>query len=185
MAGEADRDRLLKEIVDIELRMFMAVLTPGPSACQENPEALKLMRRGSFSVLSTETLESYLSDLQEALEDGRNLMELKYARIDNLVPPLSTNPLIGKIVDIEGAWMKDLAGRYPLSFKGRAEYSAGIYLRSELETYSDKTLELYFRDVSTASEAGRNLTEERYTYIFKQIGYDSIADMERERQQAG
>jgi len=176
---KADREKLLDEIVAIELRMFMAVLTPGPSACQENPEALKLMRRGSFSVLSTETLESYLGDLQEAMEDGRNLMELKYARIDNLVPPLSASPLIGKIVEIEAAWMEELAGRYPLSFKGRAEYSAGIYLRSELETYSDRTLELYFSDVSTAAGAGRNLTEERYTYIFKQIGYDSIADMER------
>ena len=62
-----DRGRILDEIVAIELRMFMAVLTPGPSACQENPEALKLMRRGSFSVLSTETMESYLGDLQEAL----------------------------------------------------------------------------------------------------------------------
>jgi len=182
---EADREKLIDEIVAIELRMFMAVLTPAPSACQENPEAVKLMRRGSFTVLSTETLESYLGDLQEALEDGRNLMELKYARIDNLVPPLSTNPLIGKIVEIEGAWMKDLAGRYPLSFKGRTEYSAEIYLRSELETFSDRTLDLYFRDTSTAAEAGRNLTEERYAYIFKQIGYDSIEDMEKERQQVG
>ena len=120
----------------------------------------------------------------EALEEGTNLMEMKYARIDDLVPPLSTSPFIDKIVDIEGGWMKDLAGKYPLAFKGRAEYSAGIYLRSELETYSDRTLELYFGDVSRAAAEGRNLTEERYTFIFKQIGFDSIEAMERERQQA-
>jgi hypothetical protein len=185
MAGEADRDRLLDEIVDIELRMFLGVLSAGPSACQENPDALRLMRRGSFCVLSTETLESYLSDLQEALDENTNLMEMKYARIDNLVPSLKENPLIDRIVDIEGAWMKDLAERYPLAFKGRAEYSAGIYLRSELETYSDRTLELYHGDVSKAAAEGRNLIEERYAYIFKQIGYDSIADMEKERQGAG
>ena len=184
MAGEADRDGLLNEIVDIELRMFLSVLTASPSACQEHPDAQKLMRTGSFCVLSTETLESYLADLQEALDEGTNLMELKYARIDNLVPPLRDNPLIDRIVEIEGAWMKDLAERYPLAFKGRVDYSAGIYLRSELETYSDKTLELYFEDVSKAAAEDRNLTGERYTYIFKQIGYDSITDMEAKLQQA-
>jgi hypothetical protein len=185
MSGESDHEKLLNEIIDIELRMFLAVLSASPSACQEQPDALRLMRRGSFCVLSAETLESYLSDLQEALEEGTNLMEMKYARIDDLVPPLSTSPFIDEIVDIESGWMKDLAGKYPLAFKGRAEYSAGIYLRSELETYSDRTLELYFGDVSRAAAEGRNLTEERYTFIFKQIGFDSIDAMERERQQAG
>jgi len=184
MAEQKDREELLREITDIELRMFLAVQTTFPSACQEQPEAFKLMRKASFYVLSNETLESYLKDIQEALEENRNLMELKYARIDDLIPCLNDNPLIDKIVEAESRWLKELAERYPLTFKGRAEYSAGVYLRSELETYSNETLELYFTDVSRAIEEGRNLTEERYTFVFRQTGYDSIDDVENERKQA-
>jgi hypothetical protein len=184
MAERKEREELLKEIVDIELRMFLSVQTDIPSECQEQPETFKLMRKGSFQVLSTDTLESYLNDVQEALEEGRNLVELKYARIDNLLSCLNTNPIIDKIVEIESRWMKELAERYPLTFKGRAEYAAEIYLRSELETYSNNTLELYFKDTSEAAEAGRNLTEERYTFVFQQTGYESIEDVELERKQA-
>ncbi|MFC1847802.1 DUF4125 family protein [Chloroflexota bacterium] len=179
-----NREELLKEITDIELRMFLSLQTVYPSACQEQPETFRLMRTASFKVLSDETLESYLEDVREALDENRNLMELKYARIDNLIPCLNENPLIDKIVEIEGRWLEELAGRYPHTFRGRTDYSAGIYLRSELETYSDKTLELYHRDVSGAAGEGRNLTEERYRFIFQQAGYESIDDMESERRQA-
>lgn len=176
-----NHEQLLTEITDIELRMFLSVLTASPSVCQEQPDTFKLMRKGSFYVLSYETLESYRNDLEEAIEEGRNLVELKYARIDDLIPSLNDNPLIDRIVDIESRWMKELAEKYPSSFKGRVSYSVGTYLRSELETFSDKTLELYFNDISRAMDEGRNLTEERYTFIFNQIGYGSIDDMERER----
>ena len=184
MAEQKDREELLREITDIELRMFLAVEPSIPSACQEQPETFKLMRKASFYVLSNETLESYLKDLQEALDENRNLMELKYARIDDLIPCLNNNPIIDKIVEAEGRWLKELAERSPLTFKGRADYAAGVYLRSELETYSNETLESYFKDVSKAMEEGRNLTEERYTFIFQQTGYDSIDDMESERKKA-
>jgi hypothetical protein len=56
--------------------------------------------------------------------------------------------------------------------------------RSELETYSAKTLESYYRDVVDAVGAWRNLTEERYAFIFRESGYDSIDDVENERTQA-
>jgi hypothetical protein len=181
MTQQKNRDDILREIVSIELRMFMAVEPVIPSACQEQPEALKLMRRASHHVLSTGTLESYLADLQEATDDDRNLMSLKYARIDDLVDRLSSNPLIDRIVEVEARWLKDLEERYPLTFVGRSEFAAGVYLRSELETYSDRTLDLYWNDVSRALEEGRNLTEERYTFLFREIGHDSIDDVERER----
>ena len=184
MAEQKNREELLREITDIELRMFLAVEPSIPSACQEQPETFKLMRKASFYVLSNETLESYLKDIQEALDENRNLMELKYARIDNLIPCLNTNPIIDKIVEAEARWLKELAERYPLTFKGRADYAAGVYLRSELETYSNETLESYFKDVSKAMEEERNLTEERYTFIFRQTGYDSIDDVESERKKA-
>ena len=71
-----------------------------------------------------------------------------------------------------------------MTFRNRAEFAAGTYLRSELETYSDRTLELYLRDLTSALDEGINLTAERYTYLFKQLGYNSINDMEHERKKA-
>jgi hypothetical protein len=184
MAGNKSSEELLHDIVAIELRMFLTVQTSGPTTCQEQPETFKLMRRTGFHVLSPETLESYINDLQEAMEENRNLIELKYARIDSLIPPLSDNPLIEKIVEVEGRWLKELEKRYPLTFRGRADFATGVYLRSELETYSDRTLELYYKDVCKALAESKNLTAERYTYLFKQIGYNSIEDVERERGKA-
>ena len=163
---QKDREKLLQEVISTELRMFLAVETSIPSACQEQPETFKLMRRAGHHVLSTETLESYLKDLLEAVEENRNLMTLKYARIDNLVPCLNVSPTIDKIVEAEGRWLEELAQRYPLTFQGQSDYAAGVYLRSELETYSDKTLELYFKDISKALEEGGNLSVERCIFIF-------------------
>ena len=184
MSGKRSHDELLHEIVSIELRMFLTVQTDTPTICQEQPETFKLMRKAGFHVLSTETLESYLDDLEEAVEENRNLVTLKYARIDNIVPPLSDNPLIDKIVGIESRWLKELEQKYPSTFRDRAGFATGVYLRSEMETYSDRTLELYFKDVSRALEEGENLTAERYTYLFQQLGYHSIEDMEREIKKA-
>ena len=184
MAGNKNVEELLRDIVAIELRMFLTVQTAGPTTCQEQPETFKLMRRAGFSVLSAETLESYLKDLQEALDEDRNLITLKYARMDELIPILNDNPAIGKIVEIEQRWFKELDQKYPLTFRSRAEFAAGTYLRSELETYSDRTLELYLSDLTRANDEGRNLTAERYTYLFKQLGYDSIDAVENERKKA-
>lgn len=131
----------------------------------------------THSVLSTETLESYLGDLNKAKVVSRNLLTEKYARMDNKIPPLKTNPTIDNVVKIEERWMKELSEKYPHTFKVGTSFKA--YLSSELETYSDKTLTLYFKDVSKAEKEGRNLAEERYTMLFKQTGYGSIAEVER------
>jgi len=40
-------------------------------------------------------------------------MTLKYARMENLIPPLSVNPLIDKIVDMELKAHKEMLSRYP------------------------------------------------------------------------
>ena len=184
MAVNKSREELLHDIVAIELRMFLTVQTSGPTTCQEQPETFKLMRRAGFHVLSAETLQSYLQDLEEALDEDRNLVTLKYARIDELIPCLNDNPIIGKIVGIEERWFKELEKKYPATFRNRADFAAGIYLRSELETYSDRTLELYLKDLTKALDEGINLTAERYTYLFKQLGYNSIDDMEQERKRA-
>ena len=178
MAEKEDKHKeLLGRIIEIELNMFMRVKTAEPAACQEHPDTFRVMREMNHFYYSDETLQSYLDDLEQALASGRNLLTEKYARMDNLIPPLKDNPLIAEIVGIEQAWMDELRLQYPLTFKNPAE-RFGIYFSSELETYSDATIELIFNDLTGAKEEGRNLAEERYSLLFGRIGYGSIAEVE-------
>jgi hypothetical protein len=179
---KGNRKELLDNIIKFELDMFEQVRTSEPSLCKDRPETFRVMRGMTHSVLSTNTLQSYLGDLQKAKAEGRNLLTEKYARMDNMIPPLKTNRLIDDIVKLESCWMKELSQKYPRSFRGGSG-SFELYLSSELETYSDETLELYFGDVSRAGKEGRNLAEERYTKLAQQIGYSSIDEMERKREQ--
>jgi hypothetical protein len=171
------REELLRSIIQIELDMFERVRAAEPSLCQQRPETFKAMREMTHSVLSSATLGSYFEDLNKAEAEGRNLLTEKYARMDNRIAPLKSNPVINDIVKIEVRWMRDLSRKYPHTFKNTPRFK--IYISSELETYSDKTLELYFEDVSKAEKKKRNLSEERYTMLFQQIGYSSIAEVEK------
>ena len=174
--AEKSRQELIKSIVEMELDMFNRVRTAEPSLCKDRPETFRVMREMTHSALSTEVLESYLADLSQAKAEGRNLLTEKYARMDNRIPPLKNNPRIDDIVEIEVRWMKELSDKYRI-FEGGPSFK--IYLSSELETFSDKTLELYFEDISKADKEGRNLAEERYTRMFQRIGYSSIAEAEK------
>ena len=170
-------EELLNQIIEIELEMFKKVRTINPSLCQEQPEAFKVMRGMTHCVLSLETLESYLDDLQTAQKEGRNLLTEKYARIDDRIPPLKINPVISKIIEIEGNWLKEFSVKHPQIIKTEL-IGFERYLSSELETYSDRTLDLYFKDISRAKKEGKNLAEERYNKLAKKLGYDSLHDME-------
>lgn len=81
--------------------MFQKVRTIEPALCQDLPETFEIMREMNHSVLSLESLKSYLNDLNVALSKKRNLLTEKYARMNNTIPPLNNNPLIKEIVSIE------------------------------------------------------------------------------------
>lgn len=168
---------LLKKIVKIELDMFQKIRTIEPSLCQDLPETFEIMREMNHSILSLESLKSYLNDLKVALSKKRNLLTEKYARMNNTIPPLNKNPIINKIVSIEAEWMGQLSQKYPTSIKYRAKHFAS-YLSCELETYSDETLGLYYNDILCAKRENRNLAEERFTYLFNKLGYKSIQEVE-------
>ncbi|MBD3255125.1 MAG: DUF4125 family protein [Candidatus Lokiarchaeota archaeon] len=171
------KEKLINKIINLELEMFQKVRTSQPSLCQEHPHAFKLMREMGFSVLSEETLCSYLDDLITAKRKKKNLLTEKYARMNNIIPPLKNNSIIGDIVHIEKEWMKRLNQRYPNTIKGKITYFEN-YLSCELETYSDKTLNLYFRDIKKAVESDLNIIEMRYEYLFRKLGYESIQEKE-------
>lgn len=178
-----DRKDLLDQVIAVETDMFGRVRAAEPSLCQERPETFKTMRAMTHSAVSDETLAAYLQDLEQAQAEGVNLLTLKYARMEGKIGPLKENPEIEQIVGIEEGWMMELAEKYPNTIKGGPGF--GVYLASELETYSDGTLALYLRDVTEAQKQGRNLAEERYNWLFDRIGMGSIEQAEEKARNAG
>lgn len=172
-----ERETLIEEIVDREWDMMKAVVSDGRSLCQERPGTFRAMRGMSHSVLSRDTLASYLGDLRNAFAKGRNLVTEKYARMEGKIPPVSQCPLIPRIVAIELEWMRQLCELFPLTFQPSTA-SFARYEACELETYSDATLTLLYRDALGAREAGRNLVRERYENLFQTLGQWTLAEVE-------
>ncbi len=186
------KEALIQEILEAELGMFLSVQAQEPVSCQQDPDGFRATRGAQFSVWSEQTLASYREDLEKAVEEGRNLMTLKYARMDNLIPKLQEDilveNLIEQIVTIQVAWQKEMIEKYPyLMRRGRPleEGDEGLetasfvnYLRGELETYSAETLAHLYKDVSESQENERNLTEAIYENMVKSHGYASVQEAE-------
>ncbi|MDY6029144.1 MAG: DUF4125 family protein [Acidaminococcaceae bacterium] len=176
--SEQEKNELLEKIIAIEAEMFVKV-NEGQSdkvECQKQLKTFHAMRYMSFAVLSGETLQAYWEDLQFALQDERNLVMEKYARMDDLIPVINESGMIDDIVAVEVEWMTDLHARYPLSINMSPAFAR--YARCELETYSDQTLELYLRDVLEAKKMNINLVEERYKILYRGMGFKSLEEVE-------
>jgi hypothetical protein len=180
--------KLLARVLEAEWQMFVRVRSARPAACQSAPDNFKTIRASLFETWTEAMLASYLGDLEEAEAQGRNLLSEKYARMDNLIPPLSNNPLIDIIVTIESNWQEDLQQRYPALYqrccRGMDETgdgrNFGVYLGCELETYGEQTLQLYFDNLGAALAAGRNLAIEALQRLVRKNGYDSLEHAESE-----
>jgi len=174
-----DRDSVIEQILEIEVEMFLRVPAEEETSCRTHMSDMKLHRRGQFAGWSNNTCLSYLEDLKKAKDAGRNLMTLKYARMDNLIPPLNDSQRIPKILDRFVDWQKAFIAQYPaIMSRGRDMADFANYLRSELETYSDRTLELLAADVDAAVQEGRNLSMEVYLTLARQSGYATLNDLE-------
>ena len=181
-------ESIINDILDLELEMFLAVKAKEPAACQENPERFRDMRKAQFWPWSKDALESYLQDLKDAVRAGRNLFTLKYARMDNLIPRLNAHPAVSGIAEAQLLWQRKLADEYPKTVgRGRSledgdEKLGGgsflVYVRSELETYSDRTLSLLERDVLGHLEARTNMSRIVYEKMFTDLGYQSLDEAE-------
>lgn len=182
------KSEFLDKVLEMEWQMFVRVKSAHHAACQSAPNNFKMIRSSLFETWTEEMLESYLDDLRQAETDQRNLLTEKYARMDNLIPPLSNNPLIKIIVAIENAWQNELQQRYPALYQRccRSMDQTGdgknfsIYLGCELETYGDSTLELYYENLTTAVEQDRNLAIESMQRLVCKNGYRDLAHAEQE-----
>ena len=94
---------------------------------------------------------------------------------------MNFNPVIDDIVKIESEWQAEARRKYPHILGGGEVCEAGgfeIYLHSELETYSDQTLDLYYHDITEGLREGKNLAEERYLKMSLKLGYSSLDEHE-------
>ena len=147
-------------------------------------------------------LESYIQDFKEAMSKNWNLITEKYGRMMESTAPkrfeemkenfpyLSEEKkvIIDEIVKIQVAWMEEFASEYPY-MAGNSRvihtyedtiYSTSFetYLRGEMRTYSDKTLDLYGRFIVSYLQAGKNLTKEIMTNTALLYGYESLEKAE-------
>lgn len=153
------------------------MLTSGVNRCLEHPEAFKLHREAQFSIFSEDTLKSYLDDIIQARERDINLMTMKYARMDNLIPSFNQSPLVDKVADIMIGWQLELVRKYPSLMKHirpvesekdeQPRTSFETYLKAELETYSGRTLSYLLDDLKKLQAGGKNGSEEIYRYLVR------------------
>ena len=173
------KDRIVEQILEIEVQMFLRVPTGEEPSCRAHMEDMRLHRRGQFAGWSQATCASYLEDLKRAKAAGKNLMTLKYARMDELIPPLSENPRIHRIRERFLQWQKEVIAGYPNTMRGARDLDDfSNYFGAELETYSDETLKLLYADVEACHRAGGNMSLEVYQFLARQSGYASLDEME-------
>lgn len=171
------KEQLLDDIIEAELAMFLA--TPnegGVASCQERPDVFRVMRKMAHCVHKMEFLRSWLDDLRRAKLDGRNLMLEKYARMDDLLPPISENPLLDRIADMETEFLIDAIPRSNGMIRPESVNGFRRYLRSELETMSDATLAFYAAEIEEAKKAGVNPVLQRHEWLAARLAESANPD---------
>lgn len=191
------------KIVDLEWSLFDEVQNIGGRAdCQDDQKTFYIMRSSQFDAWSPQMRDSYLNDLLLARAEGRNLLSEKYGymmestapadymSIKELLPPLSEGKIrsINYISSMHVRWQEELALKFPLvSGRGRSLHeeedslystSFETYLRGELSTYSERTLNLYELYIAQLDHEGENMNEMILLNTARSYGYDSIDDAE-------
>ncbi|MGM9972060.1 MAG: DUF4125 family protein [Anaeroplasmataceae bacterium] len=185
---------IIEKIVDIEWNMFIKLENIGGKAsCQSNPRYFKLMRETQFIVWDSELLNSYLNDLNEALNYGYNTLAIKYAFMEETLDPIhfeiikNNLPLLSdkrkalqeEVIKVQLAQLEDFSKNNPLDAAQMRSvntssdniYNASYetYLRGELSSYSEKTLYLYAMMISNLENNNKNLVDLtiKFTKLYK------------------
>ena len=198
-----NKEEIIVEILEREWIFFhMANNKGGRAECQDNREEFIIMRKSQWETFPLNILESYLEDLKNAKEKRQNIVVEKYARmmeysvpseyemIKDFLPKISfkKKETVDEIVKIYLNWEKDVIKKYPkLTSNARPLYSkddtpdsASIetYLRGELYSYSEKTLNLYYEYINECIRKNKNLALENIKNIVLKKGFLSLGEAE-------
>ena len=201
--GKMNKEEIIVEILEREWIFFqMANNKGGRAGCQDNREEFIIMRKSQWETFPLNILESYLEDLKNAKEKRQNIVVEKYARmmeysvpseyemIKDFLPKISfkKKETVDEIVKIYLNWEKDVIKKYPkLTSNARPLYSkddtpdsASIetYLRGELYSYSEKTLNLYYEYINECIRKNKNLALENIKNIVLKKGFLSLGEAE-------
>ena len=197
---EAEKQTIIENILAKEWEMFRNVNGSGHKAsCQLDSDKFKRMRAGQYMTWRKAHLESWLTDLRDALMLGRNLSAEKYIRmmehtdLDGFaalaygLPDIDamTAGMINEIVAIHLRWREELDRNFP-ALMGRArklhqadvstpgETAFETYLRAELDTCSPKTIAIYYADILASENEGGNEARENMLNQVREAGFESL-----------
>lgn len=194
---------LVNELISLEWEAFDKVENEGGRAdCQDDWNTFSIMRKSQYYTWTEEMLKSYISDFHRANDRGWNLITEKYGRMMESTAPLKfaqikdsfpeipavKKEIIEEIVKIQVGWMEDFAAEYPKA-AGNARSihtsedtpfntSYETYLRGELSTYSDETLDLYGRFIARLCRENKNLASMTMANTAFLYGYASLDELE-------
>lgn len=198
------RAALINELISLEWEAFDQVKNEGGRAdCQNDWDTFSIMRKSQYETWKPEMLKSYIHDFYKANESGWNLVTEKYGRMMETTSPLKyakiaaslpeipeeKKEIIEEIIKIQVDWMEDFARRYPKA-AGQARSihtsednplntSYETYLRGEISTYSDQTLDLYGRFIAELFQDEKNLAEIIMRNTARFYGYESMEELEK------
>ncbi len=194
------RSEIVTQVVKMEWEMFQKVKgIDGRAECQDQLTTFVIMRTSQFESWEIEVVESYLNDLEEAVKNDRNLVMEKYAymmeetdpayfeQIRRFLPPITPKAILiaDKIVSHFMVWVEEFGIHYPhIRQNGRpaegltmdGTTSLRNYLKSELYTYSERTLELFAASINSNKDLNRYWLS--MEYMVKAYGYNSLEEAE-------
>ena len=194
---------LVDELVSLEWEAFDKVENEGGRAqCQDDWNTFSIMRKSQYLAWTEEMLKSYIHDFNSAGEKGWNLIMEKYGRMmESTAParyeqlkdsfphiPEMKKAIIEEIVKIQVGWMEEFARSYPKAANNARsihtaedtpfDTSYETYLRGELSTYSDTTLDLYGRFIAGLCKEEKNLAKIIMANTAVLYGYESLDALE-------
>jgi hypothetical protein len=197
-----DKTALIDAILEKEWPMFHNVNGAERADCQNDFPVFQIMRRAQYKAWSDAALEAYLADITAAEAEGRNLAREKYIRMMESTDPRGYEHFSGELPPVseekralcEAIWAKMLVQTermretYPiLALGGRPLHaseerdgwaSIETYQTSELNTYSEETLEKLLAHIKDMQAKGEDFVYKIQENSVTCLGYKDMREAE-------